>query len=333
MDTLINVLEDFNQIEFHYIFSDDTEHSLDAYTRNACEKEFLNFMKTISSELGISVEINAEPKKEGSLIDWYSIFSKANEINIPAYASLVISIFAIIFSAKTKDEKRGQKLDNLIKQTDLIQKIEELKKQGLKIPLDAQKYIDKICNSRKLDKQKSNFFKKLSNQKNIKKIEISGTNKELVEKRLSFEIPRSDFEDYYLDSDDLKSIIDNKAEIEVISPVLKNGNYTWRGIYIKENLSHEYTMKDMDFKKKVIEESLSFQNGTRLECELEICRKLDDNGDEFNSGYKINKVFNQYVGDAVTEMPSGKKRRQKAEMEKNQPSLFDENDFNKGKEL
>ena len=185
------------------------------------------------------------------------------------------------------------------------------------------KYIDKICNSRKLDKQKSNFFKKLSNQKNIKKIEISGTNKELAEKRLSFEIPRSDFEDYYLDSDDLKSIIDNKAEIEVISPVLKNGNYTWRGIYIKENLSHEYTMKDKDFKKKVIEESLSFQNGTRLECELEICRKLDDNGDEFNSGYKINKVFNQYVGDAVTEMPSGKKRRQKAEMEKNQPSLFD----------
>lgn len=82
-------------------------------------------------------------------------------------------------------------------------------------------------------------------------------------------------------------------------------------------------MKDKDFKKKVIEESLSFQNGTRLECELEICRKLDDNGDEFNSGYKINKVFNQYVGDAVTEMSSGKKRRQKAEMEKNQPSLFD----------
>ena len=152
MDTLINVLEDFNQIEFHYIFSDETEHSLDAYTRNSCEKEFLNFMKTISSELGLSVEINAESKKEGSLIDWYSIFSKANEVNIPAYASLVISIFAIIFSAKTKDEKRGQKLDNLIKQMDLIQKIEELKKQGLKIPLDAQKYIDKTCNSRKLDK-------------------------------------------------------------------------------------------------------------------------------------------------------------------------------------
>ncbi len=172
MDTLINVLEDFNQIEFHYIFSDETEHSLDAYTRNSCEKEFLNFMKTISSELGISVEINAEPKKEGSLIDWYSIFSKANEVNIPAYASLVISIFAIIFSAKTKDEKRGQKLDNLIKQMDLIQKIEELKKQDLKIPLDAQKYIDKICNSRKLDKQKSNFFKKLSNQKNIKKLKF-----------------------------------------------------------------------------------------------------------------------------------------------------------------
>jgi hypothetical protein len=331
MDTSINVLEDFNQVEFHYIFGDNEKHSLDAFTRNACEKEFLNFMRTISTELGIHVEIDAEPKKEGSLVDLYSIFSKANEINIPAYASLVISIFAIIFSAKTKDEKRSQKLDNLIKQTDLIQKIEELKKQGLPIPIDAQKYLNKVCNSRKLDKQKSNFFKKLTNQKDVQKIEISGVQKELHEKRFSFEIPRTDFEEYYLDSDDLKSIIDNKAEIEVISPVLKNGNYSWRGIYLKENLSHEYTMKDKDFKKKVIEESLSFQNGTRLECELEICRKLDDNGDEYNSGYKINKVFNQYVGEVVTEMPSGKKRRQKDEMEKNQPSLFDENDFNKGK--
>lgn len=82
-------------------------------------------------------------------------------------------------------------------------------------------------------------------------------------------------------------------------------------------------MKDKEFKKKVIEEGIPFQNGTRLECELEICRKLDENGDEYNSSYKINKVFNQYIGEAVIEMPSGKKRRLKKELEDSQPSLFD----------
>lgn len=104
---------------------------------------------------------------------------------------------------------------------------------------------------------------------------------------------------------------------------MKSGNYSWRGIYIKENLSHEYLMKDKEFKKKVIEEGLTFQNGTRLQCELEICRKLDENGNEYNCGYKINKVFNQYIGDAVTEMPSGKKRRLKKKLEDFQQSLFD----------
>ena len=38
---------------------------------------------------------------------------------------------------------------------------------------------------------------------------------------------------------------------------------------------------------------------------------------------KINKVFNQYIGEAVIEMPSGKKRRLKKELEDSQPSLFD----------
>lgn len=329
METKINILEDFNLIEFHYIFDDDNIHSIDAYTRNSCEKEFLNFMKTLSGELGIQIFIHAEPSKKGSHIDWYSIFAKANEFDIPAYASLLVSIFACIFSVKTKDERKNQKIDAMIKEIELIQKFEELKQQGMVIPIDVQKFINKITNSRKLDKKKSSFFKKLSSQKEIKKIEISGANKELLEKRLSFEVPRSDFEDYFLDSDDLQSIIDNKAEIEIISPVLKNGNYSWRGIYIKENLSHEYTMKDKEFKKKVIEEGISFQNGTRLECELEICRKLDENGDEYNSGYKINKVFNQYVGDAVTEMPSGRKRRIKKELEDSQLSLFDELEENK----
>lgn len=323
MDTKINVLEDFNQIEFHYIFEDDSIHSLDAFTRNSCEKEFLKFIKTISIEFGVNIEIEAEPKKIGSFIDWYSIFSKANELNIPAYASLIISIFAIVFSLKTKDEKKGQKLDNFIKEMDIIQKVEELKSQGLPIPVDTQKFINKICNSRKLDKQKSSFFKSISTQKSIKTLQVSGINKEIPEKRLSFDIQRKDFEDYFLDSDDLESEIDNNAIIEIISPVLKNGKYMWRGIYRKENQTHEFVMLDKDFKKTVVDDGLSFQNGTELVCELEICKKLDDNGDTFNSKYKINKVYDHRIGEITTEMPSGKKRRIKQEIERQQLSLFD----------
>ena len=317
------ITENNNKIELHYIFNDEEKsHSLDAFTRNSCEKEFLNFVKTIASELGISLTVTTEPKKEGSLIDVYNFLVSQNGLSIAVWATFILETFKYVFPIKSKTDSETVKIENAKSLLELINMAKEMEESGIPIPPDIQNKLEKLYSSRKMQKQKSNFFKKLMNENKIKEIQVSTPT--AMEEKVLFSIPRTDFESYYIDSDNLDSVIDNKAEIEIISPVLKNGNYSWRGIYLKENLSHEYTMKDKDFKKKVIEESLSFQNGTRLECELEICRKLDDNGDEYNSGYKINKVFNQYIGDVVTEMPSGKKRRQKAEMEKNQPCLFDE---------
>lgn len=323
-ESTLKIATDADQIEFHYIFDDNTVHSIDAYTRNSCEKEFLNFMTLISSEFGIRATIQAEPSKEGSHIDIYSVLATFNKLQLQVYVPIIISIFSLAFSLKSKDERKNQKLGALMKEVDIVQKLDELKQKGLSVPKDIEKYVSKICNSRKLDKQKSNFFKNLSKQKNIKAIEISGMNKQLAEKRITTTIERKEFEEYYLESDNLESLIDNNAEIEIISPVLKNGNYTWRGIYLKENLSHEYNMQDKEFKNKVIEEGVPFQNGTRLQCELEICRKLNEEGDTINSGYKIKKVFNQYIGEEIIEMPSGKKRREKKEIEDAQPNLFDD---------
>lgn len=317
------ITENNNKIELHYIFSnEDQSHSLDAFTRNSCEKEFLNFVKTIASELGISLTITTEPKMEGSLIDVYNFLVSQNGLSIAVWATFILETIKYVFPIKSKADNEATRIENAKSLLELINKAKEMEESGIPIPYDIQKRLEKIYSSRKMQKQKSNFFKKLMNENKVKEIQVSTPT--AMEEKVLFSIPRTDFESYYLDTDNLDSIIDNKAEIEIISPVLKNGNYSWRGIYLKENLSHEYTMKDKDFKKKVIEESLSFQNGTRLECELEICRKLDDNGNEYNSRYKINKVFNQCIGDAVTEMPSGKKRRQKEEVKKNQPSLFDE---------
>lgn len=317
------ITEDNNKIELHYIFNDeDQSHSLDAFTRNSCEKEFLNFVKTIASELGISLTITTEPKMEGSLIDVYNFLVSQNGLSIAVWATFILETIKYVFPIKSKADNEATRIENAKSLLELINKAKEMEESGIPIPYDIQKRLEKLYSSRKMQKQKSNFFKKLMNENKVKEIQVSTPT--AMEEKVLFSIPRTDFESYYLDTDNLDSIIDNKAEIEIISPVLKNGNYSWRGIYLKENFSHEYTMKDKDFKKKVIEESLSFQNGTRLECELEICRKLDDNGNEYNSRYKINKVFNQCIGDAVTEMPSGKKRRQKEEVKKNQPSLFDE---------
>lgn len=315
------ITENNNKIEFHYIFNDDTIHSIDAFTRNNCEKEFLNLIKTISSELGINLTVTTESKKEGSLIDIYNFLVSQNGLSLAVWGTFLLKVFKYVFPIKSKDDSEAAKLANEKSLLELIKQAKEIEESGIPVPTNIQKRLEKIYSSRKIKKQKSNFFKKLTNEKQIKTFEVLTSSP--MEEKVLFSIPKTIFKEYYLDSDNLDPLIDNSAEIEIISPVLKNGNYSWRGIYIKENLSHEYTMKDKEFKKKVIEEGIPFQNGTRLECELEICRKLDENGDEYNSSYKINKVFNQYIGEAVIEMSSGKKRRLKKELEDSQPSLFD----------
>ena len=304
---------ELNQLELHYNFSDDNMHFMDAYTRNACEKEFLNFIKYISQELHLAVSVTTEAKEQGSLVDLYNIL--IDNVEIVAWASLFISIFGYLFPKKTKQEKIALDLD-------LIRKVDELRKEDLPIPEDAEKHLARLLASHKIKKQKSNFFKYLTMEKKVKSLEVAGRNKETKERKVLFHIDRKDFGDYLLLSDDLEPVIDNNAVIEVISPVLKRGKYMWRGIYRKENQVREFIMLDKEFKNTVIDDGVTFQNGTELICEVEICRKLDENGDVFNSRYKINKVYNHRIGEIITEMPSGKRRRINKDLE-NQPTLFD----------
>lgn len=308
---------ELNQLEFHYNFIDDDMHFMDAYTRNVCEKEFLNFVKYISQELNLPVSVTTEAKEQGSLVDIYNFLVSNKEFitDIATVVTLFISLIAYLFPKKTKQEK-------MLLDLDLISKIDEMRKKGLPITASAEKYLTRLLSSHKISKQKSNFFKHLSIEKRVKSLEVVGRNKDSKERELLFHIDRKDFGDYFLLTDDLEPVIDSNAVIEVISPVLKRGKYMWRGIYRRENQAHEFVMLDKDFKNSVIDDGVIFQNGTELICEVEICRKLDENGDVFNSKYKINKVYDIRIGETITEMPSGKKRRIDKDLE-NQPTLFD----------
>lgn len=81
---------ELNQLEFHYNFIDDDMHFMDAYIRNSCEKEFLNFIKYISQELHLSVSVTTEAKEQGSLVDIYNFFVSNKEF-ITDIATLFIA--------------------------------------------------------------------------------------------------------------------------------------------------------------------------------------------------------------------------------------------------
>jgi len=139
-------------------------------------------------------------------------------------------------------------------------------------------------------------------------------------------VQRTDFDKFILESDELDSIIDENATIEIISPVLKKGKYKWKGIYSKVNGPIDFYMKDHLFKQNVIAEGIEFKNGTFIECVLEISRKINEIGDIYNSSFSVLTVLKKHDENIVTETVQGKKYRQEKEAIKRQFNLFDNKD-------
>ncbi len=110
-----------------------------------------------------------------------------------------------------------------------------------------------------------------------------------------------------------------------MSPVLKKGNYKWRGIY--KDKVESFNMKSTEFKTLVQSGKIEFKNGSSIKCLLQIERKVNNEGIEQVFGYHIIRVDEYFENDTPVETLEGKKHRQKQEAEKLQFKLnFEYND-------
>ncbi|EOJ1558663.1 hypothetical protein ACM15D_001198, partial [Campylobacter jejuni] len=99
----------------------------------------------------------------------------------------------------------------------------------LKNKKTQNEYIKKIEENHKIYRLLSNFYKKVENYEKIKKIgyQFNNSNELIIE--------REQFKSFIIEENkDIETI--EEAEIEIISPVLKEGKYKWRGIYNGEKL-------------------------------------------------------------------------------------------------
>src|SRR5690606_4457732 len=115
---------------------------------------------------------------------------------------------------------------------------------------------------------------------------------------------RKDFKKYILISDDLEPIKIDNAIIEIISPVLKKGNYKWMGIYNGESII--FNMKSKEFKTLVQSGNIQFKNGTSIDCFMTVKKKIDNEGIEKINGYDVLRVNNYFENDKPVETPEGK---------------------------
>jgi len=107
--------------------------------------------------------------------------------------------------------------------------------------------------------------------------------------------------------------------IEIISPVLKEGRYRWKGMYKEKSISFE--MQDAAFRDSVLLENIPFQHGTSIECVLVINRELDEEKKKKITGHAVITVIKKVDGDVTMETPQGEKYRYAKKLAESQGEL------------
>lgn len=310
-----------NKLELHYYFDDsDNSHTMNAFVRNRCEFELLQIYSELQKELELDVKVETEAFEEGGLIEVWT-FLADNAIQITLLLTALSQVISRIPLKKTKLEEKDLKLSIEERKLNLKALKKELKgKEPEQITIQNLNLI--IDSNPKIIKHLSNYYKQLYNYPKVKKISTTklSINKTKVEKPKF--IARTEFDKFVIESDELKSEIDETATIEIISPVLKKGKYKWKGVYGKIGEAVDFYMKDKIFKQSVIAEGIEFKNGTFIDCILEKSRKINEIGEIYTSAYSVLTVLKKHYENTVEETPQGKRFRKEKEAEKQQFKLF-----------
>ena len=281
---------DGNTIELHYWLKGQS-HSMDAIIQNKCEREFLSVVEEVAHYFNSHIIIETEPFGEGGLRRWFTVVSGIeNNKGVVTTAMIVALSTAIIVTPITSviSETAKALVERLFEDEEfkILQK-DKLEEEIINLKLDAELKVRQLSENKKITIRRSNFYSTLQKYGKADKItfSIEDHKKSVLEE---IDIPRKDFDEFIMVSDDLEPLIDENAVIEIISPILKKGNYKWRGIYNDKVLF--FNMKSNEFKTLVQTGKIEFKNGSSINCVLQIKRKINNIGEEVITGYDILQV-------------------------------------------
>lgn len=323
MEIAAQSLTKANTIELHYWFNEET-HTMNAFTQNQCEFEFLCMAKELSKIFGVQIIIETEPLENGGLRRWFKILAKnegksatvVTALLISFLTTLVVTPFAsVISTVSTKVVEEFFKDPEI----EVLEK-EKLKKELESLKLEIELKRQKIDNNKILERRKSNFYEQLIKYPKVSKISIQKLDQDHNPLTPPYFVEREKFVEFVMISDEYEPEIHENAIIELISPVLKKGDYKWRGYFRGEPVS--FSMKSTEFKTMVQTGQVEFKNGTSIDCFLEIKRKIDGEGNIQNVEFNIIRVNRYFDNDNPIETQEGKFHRQKKEGDNAQLKIF-----------
>lgn len=308
------------KLEFHY-FLENNSHSMDAGVRNKCEAEALALFKEIAATLDIQVIIESVAHQEGGLKEIWKFIGKNNN-QLTFLVAIIVLIFSRIPTSDPEQDRLTKELTRLsIEEKTLA--IEKLKKE-----LDSNEVNYEVLDSAstaidenfRVAVRKSNFYKNLVNCRKVSGVGFSSLDKDSNPIDHEKYVPRPDFRKFILLSDTLPIEVVEGAKVEIVSPVLREGNYHWKGIY--EGVSISFIMSDEEFKNSVLREEVTFQHGSFIECVLNVHKKFNEVGDVVITGYSVGTVIKKTDGRNELETIQGKRYLARREMIKRQMNLF-----------
>lgn len=308
-----------SKLELHYYFN-DSSHSMDAYIRNKCEAEILALIRDVAIALDLEIKLDSEALQEGGLKNiWKALGKNAGQISL--ILTILLALMEIQQNYFNEDEMNVELKNLSIEEKKLtIQKLKNELENGEVKPHTIKEATNLINLDFKILTRKSNFFKQLDS---YDKITMLGVNTLTLDNEPTGEekiILKQDFYRYILRTDELPDEIIENAEIEIISPVIKEGRYKWKGIYLNEPIN--FAMNDSDFKNEVLTKQVSFQHGAIIQCVLKIGKELDETGEIIIKGYSVTTVLSKIDGNVVNETPQGKRYKYAKKFKEGQNELF-----------
>jgi hypothetical protein len=312
-----------NTLEIHYWF-EDKSHTMNAVVQNRCEYEVLGIIKEVSTLLGAEINVETEPFGDGGLIKWLKLVEKGEKKNATITTAVIISLVTVLLT--TPLIKLTEKaIDKVFEDTEL----NELQKEKLRLEIKelqekSKNNLETIDFNNVIKKKKSNFYESLEKYPKVKKVSYRISDEQKTNSTNDVYIERGNFKNYILTSDDLDPVEIETAIIEIISPVLKKGKYKWTGYFQGEPIS--FYMKSNEFKTLVQTGNIEFKNGSSINCQLIVHKKIDNEGIEKIVKYEVIRVNEYFENDKPIETNEGKNYRQKKEADERQYDLFNEND-------
>lgn len=310
-----------NKLELKYTFNEKSNY-MDAVIRNRCEKEILTLVRTLADMLDVRLTIYSEPAAASE--GFRELFAIAGE---NARCISVIINMAMQILVRPTLSVGGQSLversenDEMEMQRSLALFRHELKLTAKGVP---PRLVALLGNSPRFNKIKSNFFETVRGCLKVKKVTFRELNENNRSRSGRLDVVREQFDYYILRSDDLPSLKDCNATIEIVSPVLNDARYRWKGIYNKGGAVIDFYMQDEEFKKQMIDDKIAFTNGMCIDCVLEISRRLSEMGEVVNVNYVVTTVIKTRFDKMEIITPQGKRylRKQQAEREQLTLDLF-----------